>query len=69
LVEELQRYVGGEVFVETNNNKKVPSNTTGFIMIKVAICFDPIGSSSGLNYEPTTQKAACIFGIPNNVYK
>jgi hypothetical protein len=58
---------------ETNEliimTKKIPSNTTSFIMIKVATCFDPIGSSSGLHYEPTFRTAAYIFRIPNNVYK
>ena len=36
--------------------RKYLSNTTSFIMIKVATCFDPIGSSSGLHYEPVTKK-------------
>jgi len=37
-------------------------------MIRVTTCFDPIGSSSGLHYEPINYKAAYILGIPNNVY-
>jgi len=37
-------------------------------MIRVATCFDPIGSSSGLRYEPVNYKAVNILGIPNNVY-
>jgi hypothetical protein len=57
-----------DVSLGTSNNKAVPSNTTGLIVIKVATYFDPIGSSSGLHYEPTTQKAAYLFGNPNNVY-
>jgi len=30
----------------------------------VATCFDTIGSSSGLHYEPVNYKAAYIIGIP-----
>ena len=37
-------------------------------MIRVATCSDPIGSSSGLHYEPVNYKTAYILGIPNNVY-
>jgi len=40
-----------------------------FIIIRVATCFDPIGSSSGLHYEPVNYKATYIRGIPNSVYK
>jgi hypothetical protein len=57
------------VSLGTNNNNKVPSNTTDFIMIKVATCFDPTGSSSGLHYEPTTQIAAYIVWDPKRCYK
>jgi len=38
-------------------------------MITVATCFEPIGSSSGLHYEPVNYKAVYILGIQNNVYK
>ena len=35
------------------------------ITIKLATCFDPIGSSSGPQYEPINdKKTAYIFGIP-----
>jgi hypothetical protein len=35
------------------------------IIIKLATCFDPAGSSSGLHYEPVNvKKTAYIFGIP-----
>jgi len=37
-------------------------------MIRVATCFDPIVSPSGLHYEPINYKAAYILWIPNNVY-
>ena len=37
-------------------------------MIRVATCFDPTGSSSGLHYEPINYKAAYILGIPDNVW-
>ena len=40
-----------------------------FVIIRVATCFDPTGSSSGLHYEPVNYKAAYSFGISNNVYK
>jgi len=33
-------------------------------MVRVATCFDPTGSSSGLRYEPTNYKTAYILGIP-----
>jgi len=33
-------------------------------MIRVATCFEPTGSSSGLHYEPVNCKAAYILGIP-----
>ena len=33
-----------------------------FIIIRVATCFDPIGSPSGLHYEPVNHKAAYILG-------
>jgi hypothetical protein len=48
---------------------KVSVKHNQFIMIRVATCFDPIGSSSGLRYEPVNYKAVYILGIPNNVYK
>jgi hypothetical protein len=35
------------------------------IIIKLATCFDHIGSSSSLHYEPiNVKKTAYIFGIP-----
>ena len=37
-------------------------------MIRVATCFGPVGSSSGLHYEPINYKSAYIIGIPNDVY-
>ena len=36
-------------------------------MIRMATCFDPVGSSSGFHYEPDNYKAAYILEIPNNV--
>jgi len=42
---------------------------TQFIAIRVATCFIPIGSSSGLHYEPINYKSAYILGIPKSVYK
>ena len=55
----------------TNNNKSFRHThpVYYFIIIRVATCFDPIRSSSGLHYEPGNYKPAYILGIPNNVYK
>ena len=50
----------------TNNNKGFCQTHLAyyFIIIRVATCFDPIGSSSGLHYEPVNYKVAYILGIP-----
>ena len=50
-------------------NNKFSVKPNWFIIIRVATCFDPIGSSSGLHYEPVNCKAAYILGNPNNFYK
>jgi len=41
--------------------REFPSNMN--LLLKVAICFDPIGSSSGRYYEPVYKKAAYILGF------
>jgi len=38
-------------------------------MIRLAKYFDPTGSLTDLQYEPTNYKTAYILGIPNGVYK
>jgi len=52
----------------TVNNKSF-HETQLVYLIRVATCFDPIGSSSGLHYEPVNYKVAYILGTPNSVYK
>ena len=46
----------------TNNHKGLRQThlVYYFIIIRVATCFDPIGSSSGLHYEPVNYRAAYI---------
>ena len=39
------------------------------ITIKLATCFDPIGSSSGLHYEPIMLENCVKPWDPNNVYE
>jgi len=39
------------------------------IIIKLATCFDPTGSSSGLHYEPIMLENCVHPWDPNNVYK
>jgi len=36
--------------------RQYPSNTTYLFIIRVTTCFDPTGSSSGLQYEPNNVK-------------
>jgi len=36
--------------------RQYPSNTTNLSIIKLATCFDSIGLSSGLHYEPINVK-------------
>jgi len=48
---------------------KVSMKHSEFIVIRMATCFDPIGSSSGLHHEPVNYKAAHVLGIQNNIYK
>jgi len=48
---------------------KVSVKHNWFIMIRVATCFDPTGSSSGIHYEPINCEVAYILGIPNSGYR
>jgi len=58
-------YLGWSCFI---NNKFIVKHNQ-FIIIRVATCFDSIGSSSSLHCEPDNYKAAYLLGIPNSVYK
>ena len=45
----------------TTRIRQYQSNTTYLLLIRVATCFDPTGSSSGLHYEPVNVKKLRTF--------
>ena len=62
----IRKFLGssfGQVIEYFNNNISFRQThlVCYFIIIRVAKCFDPIGSSSGLHYEPANCKAIKFY--------